>query len=113
MTVNSGHGSIRITKARENKHHKLSEKERDESLAAAKADAREENATMAWQEWVNLSYHFGLCEIECVCEKNDACLAKKFKNVLPVVTLRRRRVPKRRARCLLMLWNLYLQLSID
>ena len=79
VTVNSGHGSIRITKARENKHQTLSEKERDESLAAAKADAREEKATMAWQEWVNLSYHFGLCEIECVCEKNDACLAKKFK----------------------------------
>ena len=79
ITINSGHGSIRISKARENKHDALLVKEQAESLAAAKADAREEKASIEWQDWINLNYHFELCENECVCEKNEACLAKKFK----------------------------------
>ena len=47
-------------------------------VADARATAREEKKTIEWQEWSNLSYHFELCENECVCEKNDDCLAKKL-----------------------------------
>lgn len=79
VTINSGHGSIRISKAREDKHAKLLLQERGESLAAAKADAREYKAAVEWQDWVNLSYHFELCENGCVCAKDDACLAKILK----------------------------------
>lgn len=102
VTINSGHGSIRISKARENKHDALLAQEQAESLAAAKADAREEKALIEWQDWVNLKFHFELCENGCVCEKNEACLAKKFKKCNSCGDIKKNKCAKRACKEILM-----------